>query len=159
MKKVLLLVLTTMLMACSGGVTSNKPVEFLEIPIEGSVYSFGSKLEGKGYVSDGEDAYYPTLFYNGIYLNKKTVIKVWYDKDTKEVDWVQVNFDDDLPNANAIIAEYNQKYGKCELNTDDSGCNEFTWKVNNGYIRLTTYTSPIMDIIYSSNVANDYHNK
>jgi len=122
-------------------------IEFMEIPIDGDVWTFGDKLVHKGYSFYAEDTTYQQLIYYGSYLNKQATIRLDYDESSKNIISARVIFNEDIPNVTALINEYTEKYGKCEIESDGMSV-YYSWKVNGGRLVINTVSSPILAIEY-----------
>ena len=137
---------------CSSNGSCNKAcIEFMEIPINGHVQSFGDKLVQKGYNFYAEDTTYQQLIYYGIYLNKQATIRLDYEKETKNITSARVIFQGDLPNTTALINEYTEKYGKCDMESKN-GFIYYTWEIYGGKLTISTCSSPIVTIEYYNSI-------
>lgn len=145
---ILILFLFTIIFCCYSHVSNNsRDIEFMEIPIKGDVYSFGSKLEKKGYQFYDEDKIYCQLIYYGNYLNKKATIRLDYEEESKEIKSARVIFHKDIPSASALINEYTEKYGECKMEPK-YGFVYYTWVLDGGKLVIGTCDSPILSIEY-----------
>ena len=135
----------------SNGSCNNACIEFMEIPINGHVQSFGDKLVQKGYNFYAEDTTYQQLIYYGIYLNKQATIRLDYEKETKNITSARVIFQGDLPNTTALINEYTEKYGKCDMESKN-GFIYYTWEIYGGKLTISTCSSPIVTIEYYNSI-------
>jgi hypothetical protein len=129
--------------------SSSNSIEFMEIPIEGNVNSFGEKLEQRGYYCNGDDTLSNQIGYDGIYLNKTVMIVLTYDQGTRAINRVRTWFKKDMPSAASLLNEYTEKYGKCEMKAE-YGNVYYTWKVDGGYIGVVTDNSSFLAIDYSN---------
>ena len=125
---------------------SKSHIEFLEIPIEGDVDAFGNKLSAKGYKFFCEETAMPALVYKGNYLNKDVSIMLDFEKETRMIKSARALFKGDIPNAESLIKEYTEKYGKCEMKVGYSV--EYIWKVNGGKIVVASFDSSLLSIGY-----------
>lgn len=134
--------------------TSNtRCIEFMEIPIEGNVKTFGEKLEGKGYCCNGDDTLSRQIGYDGTYLNKPVQIILYYNEETRDINIVRTWFRGNMPNVASLLNEYTEKYGKCDIKAD-YGDVFYTWKVEGGYIGIATDNSSFLAIDYSNKELN-----
>lgn len=144
-------VLLIVFVCCSSNENRNLDcIEFMEIPIKGHVQSFGDKLAQKGYEFYSEDTIYRQLIYCGVYLNKQATIRLDYEEGTKNIKSARVIFNGDIPNTTAIINEYTEKYGKCNME-QKNGFIYYSWNPKEGKLTVSTCSSPIVTIEYSRN--------
>ena len=140
--------MTIGLVSCNGGSNnSTNHIEFMEIPVNGKVEEFGSKLATKGYEFYSDDDLYNQVIYFGVYLNKKATIRLDYEEESREITSARVCFDDYFPNLSKTIDEYCEKYGECKMEPKD-GFVYYSWKVNGGRLCISTCDSPVSSISY-----------
>ena len=146
----ILLISIIVLTNCSSNCShNNDSIEFMEIPIDGNVNTFGDKLSQKGYTFYTEDTTYHQLIYYGIYLNKQATIRLDYEEGAKNITSARVVFQGDLPNTTALINEYTEKYGKCSMDTEtELGFIYYSWEIRGGKLTISTCSSPIVSIEY-----------
>ncbi len=143
---IFILVLTN---CASNGSHNNDCIEFMDIPIDGYVQTFGDKLSLKGYTFLSEDTIYNQLIYLGIYLNKQATIRLDYEEETKNIKSVRVIFQKDLPNTNALITQYSEKYGPCSMDAESfKDFIFYSWEIHGGKLTISTCTLPIATIEY-----------
>lgn len=150
MKKFLILLVSLIFLACSNNPNSDKPVEFMGLPLQGDAYAFGDSLTAKGFEYKFEDEGLRIL-YEGKYLNHDAGVFVCYNPESKEVRHIQVAYLEDHPDKESIITDFNKKYGECKIRTDEKAGEIYTWRVNCGRISLVLGGPADLLLVYSNN--------
>lgn len=149
MNKFLILLTSLIFFACSNNPNSDKPVEFLGLPLQGNAYAFGDSLTAKGFEFGYEDEG-SRLLYQGKYLNYDAGIFVVYYPESKEVSHIQVAYLGNHPDSEALIADFCEKYG--DYKKKDKGKEGigivYTWRVNSGKVNIVLNGAADLLIVY-----------
>ncbi len=115
MKKFLLILIFVF---CTISVSA-KHLEFMRIPINGTITNFQTKLQTKGFRADKASTQAGVKQFKGIFAGRKSTVVVWYNTRSKTVYSVRVVLYGDIPStkemADGIFENYkillSQKYG------------------------------------------------
>lgn len=119
-------VIISLILMCLALMTNAKHLEFMGVPINGSIATFQSKLQEKGCTLMKENNKLPSGVrgFNGVFAGKDCNIYVWYNHRTKQVYKVRAVTDCGYSIDNVHSTFYyfknllHQKYDNQALNSD-----------------------------------------
>lgn len=131
---------------------------FMNIPIEGTIVQFQSKLEDKGFLYNvrlSKESPSGARYFNGIYAEKQSEVRVDYNQKSKTVYAVQViwgnkqNIDAAKQNLDFIVGLFRDKYPKAQIKDSvESYSAEYLITTEDGSVRCFTRLVSVSPLLY-----------